>query len=94
MNLGAPRAGFARGVFDFSFVGNLNPIIQRYKKEHLFQSVKTRGIVGLFRKWLRAIASAHQKVTARNLFVTQRDHGIHASSPTRWQIASQQAGRQ
>jgi hypothetical protein len=24
MNLGAPRAGFARGVFDFGFGGNLN----------------------------------------------------------------------
>jgi hypothetical protein len=26
MNLGAPRAGFARGDFDFAFAGNLNRV--------------------------------------------------------------------
>jgi hypothetical protein len=26
VNLGAPRAGFARGVFDFGFAGKLNRV--------------------------------------------------------------------
>jgi hypothetical protein len=41
MNLGAPRAGFARGLFDFGFAGNLNRINLHQAKLPFFVEPET-----------------------------------------------------
>ena len=43
MNLGAPRAGFARGVFDFAFAGNLIRVNLHHTKLPFFVERETAG---------------------------------------------------
>ena len=78
MNLGAPRAGFARGVFDFGFSGNLNRAIST-KPSDSPSGTSTRSIIDPMQQLSRCRRAppAHPQDVPRETTLEVRSSGSH-----------------